>query len=136
LFGSTKILIVEDDFNIANIYEHILKDEKYDVEIAWDAPEALAKILAFKPDVVLLDIMIPGIDGLELLHLVRTDPQYADIQPKVLITTNLAQEDKAQIAKKYGADGYIVKANIDPHDLGPILTQLMASKTTATDSSS
>jgi CheY-like chemotaxis protein len=109
----------------------ILKADGYVVEVAGNADEALAKVLDFKPDAVLLDIMIPGIDGLEVLKKIRTEATFAHIQPKILITTNIAQQDKAEIAKQNGAQGYLVKADIDPHELGPILAKLLASPSSA-----
>ena len=126
LTDSHKILIVEDDQDIANIYSLVLQDEGYHTDVARNADEALAKVLDFHPDAVLMDIMIPGVDGLEVLRQIRTEARFTHIQPKIIVTTNIAQQDKTEIAQKYGAQGYLVKANIDPHDLGPIVQKLLS----------
>jgi CheY-like chemotaxis protein len=125
LTGSNKILIVEDYTDIATIYSFMLEANGYTVQIAKDGPDALEKVLSFKPDAMLLDIMIPKLDGLAVLQKIRSDPAYAGIQPKILMTTNLLQQDTAEKAKKYGADGYVVKANIQNDDLITIIKELM-----------
>lgn len=125
LTNSSKVLIVEDDYDIATIYSSVLSGMGFNVMVAKDANEALTQVLAYQPDVILLDIMIPGTDGLEVLRTIREAPQFATHQPRVLITSNLDQQEKAKQAKAYGAQGYLVKANIDPHQLGPIVQQLI-----------
>lgn len=121
-----KILIAEDDVDIGFIYSLILKDSGFNVEVAKNAAETFDKLLTFQPDAMLLDIMMPGQDGLEVLHIIRTDPKYEQIQPKILITTNIAQEERATQARENGAQGYLVKANIDPHELSGILNDLLS----------
>jgi CheY-like chemotaxis protein len=133
LNGSHRILIVEDDKDIAKIYSMILEAQNYVVATAYNADEALAKVLEFQPDAILLDIMIPGMDGLEVLKKIRTEPQFVQTQPRIIITTNIAQQDKADIAKKNGAQGYLVKANIDPHDLAPIVGELLGGSSSASE---
>jgi len=121
---SHKILLVEDDTDIANIYSTVLKDSGCTVQIARDGNAALATAAEFKPDLILLDIMIPGVDGLEVLRKIRTDPSQQENHPKIIVMTNLDQEEKVEQAKQHGADGYIVKANIVPHELLELVRQL------------
>ncbi len=122
--GLKKILIVEDDPDIANLYSLVLKRSDYDVLIVENGKDALASVLSFKPDLILLDIMIPDIDGLSVLQTIRTAPEYSKMQPKVLVMTNLARQDVRERAKNYGVQGYIVKANIVPSDLLTIIQNL------------
>lgn len=124
--GSNTILMVEDFADIATIYTFMLESSGYKVEVARDGQEALEKTLSLKPDVILLDIMIPKVDGVTVLQTIRTKPEYKDIQPRILIMSNLLQQDIADKAKRYGADGYVVKANMRNMDLVDIVKELLA----------
>lgn len=123
--GSKKILIIEDNPDIIKIYGFLLEKNGYDVGIAQSGKQALSLALDFNPDVILLDIMIPDIDGLEVLNRIRTEDEYKDINPLVLVTTNVVQDDISEKAKKYGADGFLVKAHIDAHELPEIVEELL-----------
>lgn len=124
--GSKKILIVEDYTDIATIYSFMLKKNGYIVEVAKNGREALEQTLKFKPDVILLDIMIPDIDGLKVLKTIRTAPEYAKIQPLILVTTNVMQQDISDQASLYGADGYVLKARLGNQELIEIVEELIA----------
>jgi CheY-like chemotaxis protein len=124
LAGLQKILLAEDDLYIRDIYNVVLQKAGFSVEQAENGQQALEKTLSFNPDVLLLDIMMPDIDGLEVLRRLRTDEKYKTTKPKIIIVTNLAQEDTAEQAKKYGAEGYVVKADIEPHDLVTMIQTL------------
>ncbi len=123
-----KILIVEDYTDIANIYSIILKKAGYTVQIAKDGKAALQLILSFQPDAILLDIMIPDIDGLTVLKTIRTNPEYKDLHPKVLITTNVLQQDISDKATAQGADGYVLKARLDNKELVKTVNALFANQ--------
>ncbi len=123
--GSKKILIVEDYADIATIYSFMLKKYGYDVQIAPDGPSALALTKSFAPDIILLDIMIPDIDGLTVLKTIRTDPEYQSINPKILVMSNLMQPDIEAKAEQYGADGYVVKANVQNNEVVAIIRELV-----------
>lgn len=123
--GSIKVLIVEDYADISNLYSIVFQKAGYEVRVAGEGKEALAQILSYKPDLILLDIMIPDIDGLEILKTIRTSPKYQDQHPLVLVATNVIQEDITDKATQYGADGYVVKANVDNHDLLKIVEELL-----------
>ncbi len=122
--GLQKILLAEDDLYIRDIYNVVLQKAGYTVEQAINGTEALAKTLSFKPDVLLLDIMMPDIDGLEVLRQLRSGDKYKKVKPRVIIVTNLAQDETAAEAKKLGAEGYVVKADIEPHDLVKMIQTL------------
>lgn len=119
-----KILLVEDSTDIATIYTINLEAGGYTVELAKNGGEALQKVLTFEPDVILLDVMLPDMDGVSVLKNLRTDPQFSHLKPHILITSNLLQNDIAEKAKLYHADGYIVKANLHGQDLINILKEL------------
>lgn len=133
--GFNKILLVEDDPDINNIYTLILKNHGYDIRSVMDGKSALAEVLSFQPEVVLLDIMIPDIDGIAVLQTIRSAPEYSQIQPKVLIMSNLGKEEVKEDAKKYGAQGYVIKSDIVPSDLVTILEQLQTRADSAMDTS-
>lgn len=121
-----KILIVEDYDDIAEIYSFLLKNAGYAVRISKDGAQTLEDVLDFKPDVILLDIMMPTLDGIEILKTIRNDLRYAEIQPRILVTTNILQQEISKEAAKYGADGYVVKANIHNKELVTIVEELIA----------
>lgn len=125
--GSKNIIIVEDDPMIRDMYRLSLANSKYVVEIADSAEELHAKLENFYPDVVFLDVMLPGLSGLQILEELRTDPKYHctdATKTKIVILTNLAQRSVADNAMENGADGVIIKADILPRDLPTIITSL------------
>ncbi len=120
--GLRKILLVEDDPQIAEIYTTALKRDGYEVANAVDYDGALAQAKAFQPDLIFMDIMIPGRSGLEALHTLRTDPQYDAQKKKIVLLTNLGENE--QVTKALDSnqvDGYVIKADIVPHELSEII---------------
>jgi DNA-binding response OmpR family regulator len=115
--GLQNVLVVEDDVMIRELYRTTLVRDGFHVEIAGDSHEAFEKLKTFKPDIVLLDIMLPGQSGIDILKELRANPEYHCQDKKILMLTNLAQKNLAESAFKIGADGYIVKADILPSDL-------------------
>lgn len=107
-----KILIVEDDRYISKMYQLKLSLEGYDVQVAENGKEGVEKIKEFMPDVVLLDILMPELDGFEVLKIIKEDATTKDIP--VLIMSNLGQEDHVQKGMKLGAVGYVVKSQYTP----------------------
>ncbi len=112
-----KILLIEDDQKILQIYTAVLTDAGYTVEAATDSTQALAKTKSFKPDLIFLDIMIPGQSGLEVLGLLRSEPSYGSMETPIVILTNLGERDTVKLAEDRTANGYLVKANITNEDL-------------------
>lgn len=107
-----KILIVEDDMYINKMYQLKLNLEGYQVEIAENGRVGVEKTKSFKPDIILLDILMPEMDGFEVLKTVKANKDSKDIP--VLIMSNLGQEDHIQKGKELGAVGYIVKTQYTP----------------------
>jgi class 3 adenylate cyclase/CheY-like chemotaxis protein len=109
-----KILIVDDEpFNL-DLLEQELSDQGYAIERANDGAEALAKVPSFLPDVVLLDYMMPGMNGLEVVKRLKQDEKYKII-PVILLTAKASQEDKVR-GLDAGADDYVVKP-FEPFEL-------------------
>lgn len=102
-----KILIVDDEPNIVISLEFLMRREGFEVSIARDGEEALAHIRAERPDLVLLDVMMPKVNGFEVCQAVRADPELADL--RILMLTAKGRE--AEIAKglALGADAYVPK---------------------------
>ena len=124
--GTHKILIVEDYADIARIYSFVLEKSGYTVQVATDGKMALQKVLEFAPDLVLLDIMIPLLDGVKVLQAIKSDPQYRHHIPKVIIMSNLFQQDIADQTKDLGADGYVVKANMQTQNIVKLVAEQLA----------
>lgn len=107
---SRRILIIEDDEFISDVYQKKLALEGYSIDLARDGEEALRKIREQKPDLVLLDIMIPLKDGFQVLSDMRNDSSLSDI--RVMVMSNLSQGKDIARAKELGAVDYIVKSNV------------------------
>src|SRR3990172_8234903 len=107
-----KILIVEDDPLMSRMYQKIFTFEKYEVEMAGDGEEGLEKVRKIKPALVLLDIMMPKMNGLQVLEKLKSDPETKAIP--VVILTNLAGQQDAEKALSEGAVKYIVISEYDP----------------------
>lgn len=102
-----RILVVEDDEDVAMITATFLRTSKYDVSIANDGPTALLMIEKELPDVMLLDIMMPHMSGLEVLRILRDKPETANL-PVILVTAK-ARDDDVMRGYKHGADYYLTK---------------------------
>jgi DNA-binding response OmpR family regulator len=107
-----KILIIEDDRYISKMYQLKLSLEGYDVQVAENGREGVDKVKEFLPNIILLDILMPELDGFEVLKIVKSDDVTKDIP--VLIMSNLGQEDHVEKGMKLGAIGYIVKSQYTP----------------------
>jgi DNA-binding response OmpR family regulator len=105
---NTKILIVEDDIALRNVYETRFKLEGYDVMIAGDGEEGLSIAVKEKPDVVVLDLMMPKISGMDVLDILKSTPETKKIP--VLILTALTQESVKTKGFVFGANEFMVKS--------------------------
>lgn len=129
-----KILIVEDDRDLNNAYCIILKNDGHEVVSAFDGKEALAQAKTFTPDLILLDLLMPVMGGLEFLQKYDLLRQHANV--KVLIFTNMENSPEVTEAYKLGAQRCIIKSWTAPHNLAHVITDtLQASNVTAKASS-
>ncbi len=122
--NKTKILLIEDEEMLANMYEVKFKNEGYDLEKALDGAQGLEKAKSLKPDFILLDIIMPKMDGFSVLKALKEDPETKDIP--VMLLTNLGQDEDRERGKQLGAIGYLVKANITPSEVVAEVKKKMA----------
>lgn len=108
---STKsIIVVEDESFLSKVLAERLEDEGFGrIDVAGNGEEALAKIKQHKPDIVLLDMILPKMNGFEVLEIMQADNALKKIP--VLVLSNLGQDQDIEQAKKLGARDYIVKSN-------------------------
>lgn len=105
-----RILLVEDDDSLANVYTMRLQAEGFDLRRVADGEEALAAAKVYKPDLVLLDVMMPKVSGFDVLDILRNTPETANL--KVIMLTALSQPSDQERAKSLGADDYLVKSQV------------------------
>ena len=122
-----KILIVEDDPLMRRLYQKIFTFEKYEVEMAEDGEEGLDKARKSKPTLILLDIMMPKMNGLQVLEKLKADPDLKKIP--VVMLTNLAGQKDAETALAKGAVKYIVKSEYEPKQVADMVKGVLAGYT-------
>ncbi len=110
-----KILLIEDDKFLRNALSKRLKDEGFEVITAIDGDEALAKIVTERPDMVLLDIILPKKSGFSFLEEISKDPEFKKLT--IWVFSNLAQEEDIKKALSLGASDYFVKAKFSIDEL-------------------
>jgi CheY-like chemotaxis protein len=119
--GSQKILLVEDNLELRTIYEQYLRRRGYDIVSAVDGEEGLELAKKLHPGLIFLDIMMPKIDGLKLLKLLRHDPSYGCTRSKIVLLTNLGDASRVDPKVQKDMDGYVIKAEIELSDLIDII---------------
>ena len=102
----SRVLVVEDSDSACDLIRDFLESKGYDVFLSRTGEDALAKVRELKPDVMLLDIVLPGIDGMEVLRRVR---QFND-KIGIIMVTGINDESEAKEALKKGADDYLTKS--------------------------
>lgn len=105
-----KILLVEDDEALANVYSSRLDIEGFETKWVANGEDALATATEFKPDLILLDAMMPKISGFDVLDILRNTPETANI--RVIMLTALSQPKDKERAEKLGVDDYLVKSQV------------------------
>jgi len=105
-----RILFVEDDDALAGVYLVRLQAEGFDVKRVSNGEEALAATISFKPDLILLDIMMPKVSGFDVLDILRNSPEGGSV--KIIVLTALSQESDKKRAEELGADDYLVKSQV------------------------
>ena len=109
------ILIIEDDKFLRELIGQKLIKEGYKTSEAVDGEEGMKKLKEDKPDLVLLDLILPGIDGFEVLSRMKDDPAFSKIP--VIILSNLGQKDDVEKGLKLGAVDYLIKAHFTPGEI-------------------
>lgn len=105
-----KILLVEDDEALANVYRSRLDIEGFTTEWVPNGEDALATAISYKPDLILLDAMMPKISGFDVLDILRNTPDTANIH--VIMLTALSQPKDKERAESLGVDDYLVKSQV------------------------
>lgn len=105
-----KILLVEDDATLAEVYRSRLDLEGFDAKVVNNGEEALSTTLSYRPDLILLDVMMPKISGFDVLDILRNTPEIAHI--KVIMLTALSQTKDRDRAEQLGVDDYLVKSQV------------------------
>jgi DNA-binding response OmpR family regulator len=105
-----RILLVEDDDALANVYLMRLQAEGFDTHRVVNGEDALSEALTYKPDLVLLDVMMPKVSGFDVLDILRNTPETANL--KIIMLTALSQESDKERADSLGVDEYLVKSQV------------------------
>jgi DNA-binding response OmpR family regulator len=119
-----KLLCVEDEHFIGELYDRALSKAGYDVTTVVDGLDGLREAQTDTYDIILLDLMVPNMTGIEILRRLRDPKQTPHLHSKIIITTNLEQREEIRADIESQADGYLVKAEITPRELVGILADL------------
>lgn len=112
-----RVLCIEDEHFISELYVRALTKGGYNVKAIADGEEALAEAQTNNYDIVLLDLMIPNLSGIEILRALRDPARVPPITAKIIVTTNLEQREDVRADIEKQADGYLVKAELTPSEL-------------------
>ena len=124
--AARRILIVEDDSNILISIEFLLKDAGHEVAIARDGREALEAAMSWRPDLIVLDIMLPLVNGFEVCRQIRASPELGNV--KLLMLTARGRESEVEKGLALGADAYLTKP-FATQDLVRTVAELLAPAT-------
>lgn len=128
-----KILLVEDDTALSGVYRARLEVEGFEVREVNNGEEALSAALEFRPDLIVLDAMMPKINGFDVLDILRNTPETTNI--RVIMLTALSQPKEKERARELGADDYLVKSQVVIGDVvGRIKYHLGVSSPSSSDS--
>lgn len=105
-----KILLVEDDVALASVYRSRLELEGFEINEVNNGEDALSAAVSFKPDLILLDAMMPKISGFDVLDILRNTPETTNI--RVIMLTALSQPKDKERAEQLGVDDYLVKSQV------------------------
>lgn len=122
-----RILIVEDDPLMSRMYQKIFTFEGFEVSLAYNGEEGFEKVVQEKPTLVLLDVMMPKMNGIQVLEKIKIDPTTKTIP--VVMLTNLAGQQDAERALAKGAVKYIVKSEYEPKQIVNMVKEILAGYT-------
>jgi DNA-binding NtrC family response regulator len=121
-----KVLIIEDDQQIRMVYSYALNNNGFEVLEAPDAVTGLKLLEQHKPEIVLLDMLMPGISGLDFLKQNNVHHRYPDI--KIIAFSNIETPRVVEEAKQQGVVKYFLKVDVTPHQMVDIIKQLLGDK--------
>lgn len=105
-----KILLVEDDETLASVYLERLQAEGFDIRHVANGEDALSNTIEYKPDLILLDVMMPKISGFDVLDILRNTPETTNV--RIVMLTALSQPKDKERAEQLGVDDYLVKSQV------------------------
>ncbi len=112
-----KVLCIEDEHFISELYARALTKNGYKVTAIADGEEALKEAQTNQYDIILLDLMIPNLSGIEILRILRDPARVPPLKAKIIITTNLEQREDVRADIEKQADGFLIKAELTPYQL-------------------
>jgi CheY-like chemotaxis protein len=116
-----KLLLIEDDPLMNRMYRKVFASRGFEVDVAHDGEEGLKKVFDFMPNLILLDIMMPKINGMEVLKQLKDNPKTKNI--KVILLTNLGIEEEIKRAEKLGAVRCLIKSDQDPIKVADVVIE-------------
>lgn len=111
------VLCIEDEHFIGELYQRALTKGGYTVTVVTDGQQGLDAAETNQYDIILLDLMLPNVTGIEILRRLRDPARVPPIKSKIIITTNLEQREDVRTDIEKQADAYLVKAALTPHEL-------------------
>lgn len=105
-----RILLVEDDDALASVYVTRLQAEGFDIKRVPNGEDALSATLQYRPDLIVLDVMMPKVSGFDVLDIIRNTPEIGNV--KIVMLTALSQDSDKQRAQQLGVDDYLVKSQV------------------------
>ncbi len=124
--NTAKILIIEDDRYISKMYQLKLSLDGFDVQVSENGRSGIEKAKEFRPDIILTDILMPEMDGFDVIKAIKGDAEMTTTP--ILIMSNLGQEDHIKKGLELGALGYIVKSQITPSKVVEKIKETLAGK--------
>jgi DNA-binding response OmpR family regulator len=120
-----KILLVEDDINLRDIYSARFGAENYEIVTASDGEEALATAVRERPDLIVLDVMMPKISGFDVLDILRSTPETKDT--KIIMMTALSQDSDKARGESLGVNKYLIKSQVTLEDVVSTVKEVLGS---------
>lgn len=118
-----KALLVEDDPFLLKMYQKKFEVANFEVQLARDGEEGIQQAKKFLPDIIMMDIMMPKVNGIQALERLKSDPTFADTP--IVILTNLSSTDDAGVAIQKGAIQYLVKSDYTPAQIVAVATKIL-----------
>lgn len=119
-----KLLLIEDDDSVVRMYQRLFEMERIEVEYAMDGAAGLAKATAGNFDIILLDIMMPVMNGMDVLRQLKSKPTTKNVP--VVVLTNLSNDEEIKAALDLGAAKYFIKSQHDPAVIADMVKQVLA----------
>lgn len=122
--SSKRILIIEDEKPLREAFAFLLKSEGFTIELAENGQIGLSKLSKFKPHLILLDMLMPVMNGEEFLHRAKLPTKYPGI--KTLVLSNLSDAISLEDAHLYGVNDSVLKADLSPMELATIVKKMLS----------